>query len=116
MTITNRAMNDRLTNLERCAEIAPDRTHEDAKAVARIVGDLSNMILRTVRDGGLVANNSDGLRNLEAAIYGYIVASNPGAAFLTAAEGFGEHVDGPAGARVLAQAIRDRNALEGMAS
>ncbi len=106
-----RELNDRLTHLERCAEIAPEGTYQQAKDAASAISDASNGILHALRAHGFKAKNDDQLRNLEAAIYGYLLDSNPDAYCLLTAEGFGKHVDGPAGARVLAQATRDRGAV-----
>lgn len=111
MTIHNHALNERLSNLEACAENAPDGTYESAKEIASLVGDLSNAVLRGLRETGHGARNDDALRDLEASIYGYIIASNPNADFLVAAEAFGEQSQGPVGERVIAQATRDRDAL-----
>lgn len=111
-----RQANERLTNLERCAEIAPARMYEQAKDIAGIVGGVSNFLLSAVREAGLIAPNSDALREVEAVIYNYIREGNPTAYELISAEGFGEHVAGPAGERVLAGAIRDRDSLEAIRS
>lgn len=112
MTIHNTAMNNRLTKLERCAEMAPEGSYVAAKEIAELVVDASNFVLRGLRALGHLADNSDRLRDLEAAIYGYIIDSNRNNdSFLIAAEGFGEHVDGPAGARVLGAAVKDRDFL-----
>lgn len=113
MTITNRALNDQLTNLETCAEKAPEGTYVEAKAVAELVGDTSNALLAALESLGMKANNGDGLRDLEAAVYGYVKASNPEAYFLPAAEGFGVAMGTEAAERVLAQTIEERDRLAG---
>jgi hypothetical protein len=112
MTIHNVAMNRRLENLERCAELAPDGMYVHARGVVAAIHEISTVALYTLRDSGLKAGNDDRLRNLEVALYDYVLQSNPELTELVAAEGFGEHTDGPAGARVVEQARRDRDALE----
>lgn len=91
MTIRNRELSRRLSNLENCVSEAPAGLFERSKSVAALVGDMSNEVLQRARDAGLNARNDDTLRDLEAAIYGYILASNPGDGELMAAEGYGEH-------------------------
>lgn len=116
MTIASYAkqLNERLTNLERGVEMAPERTYEEGKRAARAIDDASNGIIAAFREHGFKILNDDRLRNIEAMIYGYLLESNPEHSALITCEGFGEHVDGPAGERVLAQAKRDRDFLENM--
>lgn len=102
-----RGVNNRLSNLERCAQLAPEGTYQVAKDVTDMIGDLSNELLRTLRSTGLRALNDDRLRNVEAAIYAYVLESNPNESGLATGEGFGEHVDGPQGDRILADAVRN---------
>jgi len=104
-------LNDRLTFLERCAEMAPEGTYQRAKDAADAINDASQGILDALRTHGFKALNDDRLRNLEAAIYGYLLEGNPDECGLITGEGFGERVDGPAGPRVMANTVRDRNAL-----
>lgn len=111
MTIKFRELNSRLTYLERCAEIAPEGTYNRAKDAAQAINDASQGILDSLRRYGFKVHNDDRLRDLEAQIYGYLVTANPEEYGLITAEGFGEHVDGPAGGRVLAQVTRDRDSL-----
>lgn len=114
MTISShvRELNDRLSNLERCAEMAPECTYERGKEAAAAIADASNAILAAFRAHGFNAGNDDRLRNIEAALYGYLLQSNSDEIDeLRVSEGFGEHVDGPAGSRVIAQAIQNREAL-----
>lgn len=114
MTIAShvRELNDRLTRLERCAERAPEHTYDQAKAAAAAIGDASQGILDAFRRHGFKVHNNDRLRNLEAAIYGFMLEANPDACGLITGEGFGEHIDGPAGERVMANAIRDRDVIK----
>ena len=104
-------LNDRLTFLERCAQKAPEGTYQRAKEAAEAVSEASQGIMDALRARGFKALNDDRLRNLEAAIYGYLLEGNPNECGLVTGEGFGEHVDGPAGARVLASTSCDRDAL-----
>jgi len=110
-----RGLNDRLTFIERCAEVAPARTYQRAKDAAGAINDASQGILDALRAHGFKALNDDRLRNLEAAIYGYLLEGNPDEYGLMTGEGFGEHVDGPAGGRVMSDTIRDRDTLAGRA-
>lgn len=117
MTITNipaRELNRRLTLIERCAEEAPEGTYEVAKRAAAAIADCANAVRYALRANGFKMLNDDRLRTVEAAIYGYLLESNPDETGLIMGEGFGEHVDGPAGERVKAQAIRERDALKSL--
>lgn len=116
MTIQShlRELNGRLTRLERCAEAAPAGTYEHAKDAAAAVNEASQGIIAAFRAKGFKFLNDDRLRNLEAAIYGYLLESNPDDYALMTAEGFGEHVDGPAGKRIVAQAIQNRDTLKNL--
>jgi hypothetical protein len=108
--INARALNERWTKIERAIECAPEGTFEHTKAVAEIVTETANSLIKASAAAGLKVNNSDQLREVEAVVYGWIVdAQEPGE--LIAAEGFGEAMDGPAAARVLAGITRDRDFL-----
>lgn len=114
MTIHNQALNSRLGNLERCAELSPDGTYEVAKAAAEAISQISNFIHATLLEAGLKCNNADPLRDVDAAVYGLLIQSNPECLELVAAEGFGEAMDSDdieLRSRVMGQAFRDRNAL-----
>lgn len=103
-------LNDRLTKIERAAEQAPAGTFMRTKDVAEAVSDASNAVMEALKDHGFAALNNDRLRELEAMIYGYLLAGNPGVRDeLTVAEGFADALDGPAAERVLAQLTRDRD-------
>lgn len=105
-------LNDTFTRIERAAEEAPEGTFEQTKRVAEAVGDASKAVMAALRDHDLVALNGDKLREVEAMIFGYLVAGNPLVADeLAAAEGFAEALDGPAAQRVRDQLVRDRDAL-----
>ncbi len=105
MTIVNREINRRLSNLERCAEMAPKGTHREAKNAADAIANASQGILDALRDQGFKVLNDDRLRNLEVAIYAYLLEANPDNCGLMTGEGFGEHIDGPAGKRIMAQTV-----------
>jgi hypothetical protein len=111
MTIRNRELSNRLSNLEACAEHAPEGTFKRAKAAAETIGAIATAILQEFRDQGFKAFGDDRLRDIEAALYGYLLESNPDEFELITAEGFGETMSGPAGGRVIRQTIRDRDAL-----
>jgi hypothetical protein len=110
--IDAQALNHAWTAFERCAEDAPEGAYEQAKAIAQVVGLCANHLIKELREIGLGANNGDGLREVEAVIYGYIKNSNPDAEVFPMAEGFGSAMVGEAGERVLAQAVRDRDFLQ----
>ena len=111
MTINNRTMNDRLGNLERCAEHAPAGTYERAIAAVDFILAASNAVLSGAREAGFSAGNDDRLRNVEIALYEYLLASNPHELQFITDEGFGAAMLTPARERVIKQAERDREAL-----
>jgi hypothetical protein len=76
MTVAHRELNNRLTYLERCAELAPDGTYEQAKAAAAAVNDALQGVLDALRAHGFKVLNDDRLRSLEAAIYGFRATAN----------------------------------------
>lgn len=107
--------NERLNNLESCADNAPAGTYEEGKRIARAIGDAIEGVRGVFKAAGFQADGSDNCRTLEALIYAYFVASNESddAVFsaLCVSEGFGDAMNGPARDRVLAQTIRDRDFL-----
>jgi hypothetical protein len=111
MTITNRDMNTRLSNLEACAEYAPSGTYAMARSAIVAIEDAQNEIRMALNLNGFLAMGDDRLRNLEVAIYEYMLGCNHGATELAVAEGFGAAMGTPARERVIAQAERDRDAL-----
>lgn len=116
MAIVDRQMNRRLGYLERCAERAPEGTYQEASNATMALGAVMDDIRETFKEFGFSALGDDRARNLEVAIYAFLLESNPSAYGLLTGEGFGEHVDGPAGERVMAQAIRDRDAVGRLAA
>lgn len=108
MKNTKEALND----FERCAEMAPERTYQLAKDLAQEMGDIVDDVISRVRALGLQADNCDKVRRLHEALYQYVKDSNPGHTMFPTAEGFGEHVDGPAGPRMIEQAAKARDFLE----
>jgi len=73
MTINNRTLNERLSNLETNAEKG-DALAED---VTQIIQDSADYLMKNLLETGIKANNCDGIRNLEVAMYEYILDSNP---------------------------------------
>lgn len=113
MTIENRPLNDRLRNLEECADSAPHGTYERAKSAVEFIHTAADDLRLAANMSGFLAMNDDRIRNVEVALYAYILASNPNDCELIAAEGFGAAMGTPARARVIAGAERDRDALRG---
>jgi len=114
MTILNRILNERLTNLQRCAEKAPEGLFKEGRDAAFAVDTAIEQVRETIRNMGFKADGCDRCRDLEASIYGFLLDSNPNHMGLIAAEGFGEHVDGPAGARITEQLIQDERFIRAM--
>lgn len=115
MTILNRGLSEKLCNLQRCSEMAPEGTYIFAKRAAQAVDESIEMVRSIIREAGFVANGTDHCRNLEVAIYAFLRASNPQSeSEFIVSEGFGEHVDGPAGRRVMEGAIADRDCLRSL--
>ncbi len=117
MTISRHveALNDRLTKVERVAEVAPERTFQVARQVAAAIGEASNAMRQALMDAGLVALNDDRLREVEATMFGYLMKGNPELGNeIAVAEGFADALDGPAGERVMAQMVRDRDFIDRM--
>lgn len=109
--IDAQALNRAWTALQRCASDAPAGTYEQASAIAGVVEGCANTLIRELRSIGMNVNVCDGIREVEAVIYGYIKNANPDAEVFPMAEGFGNAMVGEAGERVLAQAVRDRDFL-----
>lgn len=114
MTIANRDANQRLSNLEQCAQEAPEGTYQLAKDVVALIEEASRDLMKNLKALGLKAPGDDRLRNLEVATFGYIADCNPEAYSLITGEAFGEHIQGPARERVMAGCIRDRDFLRGL--
>ncbi|MBO9878478.1 hypothetical protein [Xanthomonas sp. D-99] len=110
--IDARALNAALESFERCADEAPRGTYEHAKQLATLIGETAQSLISGLREIGLDANNCDGIREVEAVIYGYIKDSNPDATVFPTAEGFGAALEGPARDRVLVQAVQNRDFLQ----
>jgi len=105
-----------LNDFERCAEVAPERTYQLAKDLAREMGDIIDDVINRVRALGLQADNCDLVRKLHVALYQYVKESNSDHTVFPTAEGFGEHVDGPAGSRIIEQTTKARDFLENLPS
>lgn len=115
MSIYNRALCARLSNLEACAEHAPEGTFEQAKKIATFIHDHSGDLLRWLKNEGFKAGNDDRLRNLEVALYGYILTSNPDGEEFAAAEGFGALVDDPQFEAIKKRVAEDKAFLKSLA-
>lgn len=111
MTIRNRELNERLSNLQACAEHAPKGTYDRAKSAAEVINECSESIFAIFKAAGFKLKGMDGFRDLEAQLYGLMLESNPEEYQLITAEGFGAAMDTPAKDRVIFQAGRDRDAL-----
>jgi hypothetical protein len=111
MTIYNRELNERLTNLEQCAELAPDGTYDEAKRAVGAVNEAIEAVRAAIREAGFKINGSDPCRDLEAAIYGYLLVSNPDAYGLMTGEGFGKSMDSPKRGLLIAKAAANRDAF-----
>ena len=107
-----RALNTALCELEACADNAPAGTYQDAKDAAHLISELGAHILAECRAAGFRADNCDGLRTIEAAIYGMLRDANP--LRFSAAEGFGQSMETDARERVIAQAARNRDFLSSL--
>lgn len=77
MSIRDRETNKRYSHLLICAENAPEDTFEQAKQVVEIIGELADSIITTFRIGDFTFCGSDGIRNVEVAIFKELVASQP---------------------------------------
>lgn len=107
-----REWNRRLGLIERAAEMAPDRTYEEAKAAHVAVETAMDAIEEAFRENGFKHAGDDRARNMAACLYRYLIESNPEAYGLMTAEGFGEHIDGPAGERIMAQTVANRKLFD----
>jgi hypothetical protein len=95
----------RLSLLEDCLEAAPASLHERPRQAREIIGDTCDALIRQMQALGYNVSNCDGIRTVEAVMYGWLAEAAPDE--FTSAEGFGEHANGPDGERVKAQAQRD---------
>lgn len=111
MTIKNRILNSRLSNLQACAEHAPEGTYERAKLAASVINDCAEAIFDVFKTAGFKLNGNDSFRDLEAQLYGLLRDSNPDEGQLDSGEGFGAAMDTPAKGRVIRQTERERDSL-----
>jgi hypothetical protein len=114
MTLRNRELHNRLTNLQECAANAPEGTYERAKEAACVINDCAETIFEIFKAANFKLTGTDGFRDIEAALYGLMLESNPTEYSLQTGEGFGAAMDTPARARVIAQTIRDRDQLKAL--
>lgn len=111
-TINMEALNERLGNMDNCAQYAPTRTFERAKTAHGIIGEALDDLIKRLAAEGFDVCNCDGVRQVEAVMYGWVVTSDP-ETFLVA-EGFGSAMDTEAKDRVIANMKRDRDFIENM--
>ena len=108
MDTKNRAF----ANFRACADEAPDGTYEDCKRLRDFIGEIADEIMRRGRkEFNIPTTGTDAMHNVEATIYDYLKGCDPNFGRYAVAEGFGEHVNGPARERVLANTVRDRDAF-----
>lgn len=105
-------LSDDLGHFQRCAEEAPDGAFAQAHQVADVIARAANSLITELRCLGLRADNCDLIREVEAVVYGYIKASNPGENIFPLAEGFGEALTGPERERILQQLQMQTSALQ----
>lgn len=114
MTIHNRELHERLSNLQACAEHAPEGTYERAKEAAGVINDCAESIFEIFKAAGFKLNGDDRFRDIEAALYGLMRESNPTEYQLDTGEGFGRVMGTDAKSRVIRQAESDRDALKAL--
>lgn len=115
MSIHDRQTNERYSNFLLCTEEAPEGTYQRAKDIAIEIGMIADLILERTRVLGVPVCNSDGIRNIEVAIYREMVDANADYAELVTAEGFGAAMRDPTvRGRIMSQTIRDRDFLKSM--
>lgn len=100
---------DAFSHFRRCAEEAPDGCFEEARALSDVISEASAFLMRDLRAIGLEAVSGDAALNLEAAIYAYARASNPGESMFEAAESFGASMASPEREQVNAAAVVARD-------
>ena len=105
----NKSNRQHFSNLDSCADAAPEGTYERAKEIVTAVNELTDAVLARAKELGLAAPNGDQIENVCGAIYGYIRDAN--ILEVAAAEGFGRHVHGPARDRIISQAAANRDFL-----
>lgn len=110
-TINAAAAFDERRNLGHCADEAPSGAYEGAKKIDACINEAIEGVRDTFKSFGFKADGNDACAMLEGAIYWFFKYSNPDNNDTALGEGFGEHLQGPAGERVMAQCIRDMLAL-----
>jgi len=96
--IDARYLNTRLGYIERCAETAPTGAFDEALVIVEALSETFASLRAKLLEAGIKLPNDDHYREVEAVMYGAIRDHNP--LMFDAAEGFGEHIDGPAGVRM----------------
>lgn len=90
----NREQLAALSNFKRCAETAPEGTHDEAKRLNEVIGETCDQLIRNIKALGLQADPCDLIFAVEASIYNYVKRSNPDATLFPVSEGFGSAVVG----------------------
>jgi hypothetical protein len=108
----SRDENTAFANLRACADDAPEGTYEQAKQIRQAIAVAMDKLQARLKDAGLVVDQCDAAHACEAAMYAYAKRSNPEATVFPTAEGFGSWMGTESRARVLADTIRDRDALK----
>lgn len=108
------ALSAQLSNLEACAEDAPEGAYEDAKALNEFFSETFQHLRTELSALGLKLDNADKYREFESVLYGLIKDSNPDCYTFAVSEGFGSAMDGPARERVIAQAASNVAFLRGV--
>lgn len=106
-TIAAAAAFDQRRNLGHCADEAPSGAYEGAKKIDACISDAIEGVRDTFKRAGFKADGNDVCAMLEGAIYWFFKHSNPDNNDTILGEGFGEHLQGPTGERVMANCIRD---------
>lgn len=109
-------LNQRFAHFRACCDAAPDGTYELAKDIRGIIGRHFDALAKEIQERcpDIELSNCDGAHNVEATIYDWIRRAPNAPGQLFTAEGFGQAMSGPARARVLYQAERDRDALKAL--
>lgn len=111
-----RELNSRLGHIETCSENAPKGTFEIATEFNEAMNETFAALIESFRSRGFHVPVNDGMREIEAMVAGFILASDKDD-LLASAEGFGKLIyegDADSNKRVIAGIERDRDFLRGM--
>lgn len=70
-------MNTDYDTFENGVSAAPEGTYEQSRQVVALIGRTADRLIHELKIIGLRADNCDLIREVEVAIYRYVVASNP---------------------------------------